>query len=88
MERARWPATPVVSLLPVVGGGGQSRRPSFFPSSLTLSLLFRVMRLGLYYKLHSAHRPVNMKKPTIKRRKRVPAAPANPVSPSSSLLFP
>ncbi|KAM0756468.1 glucocorticoid receptor-like (DNA-binding domain), partial [Meredithblackwellia eburnea MCA 4105] len=30
---------------------------------------------GLYYKLHNAHRPVNMKKPTIKRRKRVPAAP-------------
>ncbi|GAA5937039.1 hypothetical protein JCM1841_002784 [Sporobolomyces salmonicolor] len=31
---------------------------------------------GLYYKLHNAHRPVNMKKPLIKRRKRVPAAPA------------
>ncbi|GAA6001696.1 hypothetical protein JCM10207_002271 [Rhodosporidiobolus poonsookiae] len=31
---------------------------------------------GLYYKLHGQHRPVNMKKPTIKRRKRVPAAPA------------
>ncbi|GAA6015139.1 hypothetical protein JCM11491_000479 [Sporobolomyces phaffii] len=30
---------------------------------------------GLYYKLHNAHRPVNMKKPLIKRRKRVPAAP-------------
>ncbi|GAA5978502.1 hypothetical protein JCM11641_007965 [Rhodosporidiobolus odoratus] len=32
---------------------------------------------GLYYKLHGQHRPVNMKKPTIKRRKRVPAAPAS-----------
>ncbi|GAA5994835.1 GATA-type transcription factor [Rhodotorula paludigena] len=31
---------------------------------------------GLYYKLHGQHRPVNLKKPTIKRRKRVPAAPA------------
>ncbi|GAA5857175.1 hypothetical protein JCM8547_009354 [Rhodosporidiobolus lusitaniae] len=31
---------------------------------------------GLYYKLHGQHRPVDMKKPTIKRRKRVPAAPA------------
>ncbi|EFY86173.1 GATA transcription factor [Metarhizium acridum CQMa 102] len=30
---------------------------------------------GLYYKLHGVHRPVTMKKPTIKRRKRViPAA--------------
>lgn len=29
---------------------------------------------GLYYKLHNAHRPVNMKKTTIKRRKRVPPA--------------
>lgn len=29
---------------------------------------------GLYYKLHGAHRPVNMNKTTIKRRKRVPAA--------------
>ncbi|KAK9894172.1 glucocorticoid receptor-like (DNA-binding domain) [Cystobasidium minutum MCA 4210] len=28
---------------------------------------------GLYYKLHGAHRPVNMNKTTIKRRKRVPA---------------
>lgn len=27
--------------------------------------------LGLYYKLHGAHRPVTMKKPIIKRRKRV-----------------
>ncbi|KAI9795667.1 MAG: putative electron transfer flavoprotein subunit [Piccolia ochrophora] len=27
--------------------------------------------LGLYYKLHGVHRPVNMKKSTIKRRKRV-----------------
>lgn len=27
--------------------------------------------LGLYYKLHGAHRPVTMKKPMIKRRKRV-----------------
>ncbi|GAA6058721.1 hypothetical protein JCM10212_003409 [Sporobolomyces blumeae] len=31
---------------------------------------------GLYYKLHNTHRPVDMKKPLIKRRKRVPAAPA------------
>ncbi|ORY75671.1 iron transporter biosynthesis regulating transcription factor, partial [Leucosporidium creatinivorum] len=29
---------------------------------------------GLYYKLHNAHRPVGMKKTTIKRRKRVPPA--------------
>ncbi|KAH8920961.1 hypothetical protein BT69DRAFT_1244723 [Atractiella rhizophila] len=29
---------------------------------------------GLYYKLHRKHRPVNMKRPVIKRRKRVPAA--------------
>ncbi|GAA5870163.1 hypothetical protein JCM3774_002609 [Rhodotorula dairenensis] len=29
---------------------------------------------GLYYKLHGQHRPVNLKKPVIKRRKRVPAA--------------
>ncbi|CAI4210708.1 unnamed protein product [Parascedosporium putredinis] len=29
---------------------------------------------GLYYKLHGVHRPVTMKKPTIKRRKRVIAA--------------
>ncbi|KAG0664759.1 hypothetical protein C6P46_000896 [Rhodotorula mucilaginosa] len=28
----------------------------------------------LYYKLHGQHRPVNLKKPVIKRRKRVPAA--------------
>ena len=35
---------------------------------------------GLYYKLHGAHRPVNMKKRTIKRRKRVPAAPTQQVS--------
>ncbi|KAL8284123.1 hypothetical protein RQP46_004872 [Phenoliferia psychrophenolica] len=35
----------------------------------------------LYYKLHNAHRPVNMKKPTIKRRKRVPAAPAAQLPP-------
>ncbi|KPV78542.1 uncharacterized protein RHOBADRAFT_9314, partial [Rhodotorula graminis WP1] len=25
---------------------------------------------GLYYKLHGQHRPVNLKKPTIKRRRR------------------
>ncbi|BGP53026.1 GATA type transcriptional activator of nitrogen-regulated proteins [Rhodotorula sphaerocarpa] len=31
---------------------------------------------GLYYKLHGQHRPVNLKKPVIKRRKRVPAAGA------------
>lgn len=35
---------------------------------------------GLYYKLHHMHRPVNMKKPTIKRRKRIPAAPPAQVS--------
>ena len=28
-------------------------------------------RAGLYFKLHGSHRPHNMKKPTIKRRKRV-----------------
>lgn len=34
---------------------------------------------GLYYKLHGVHRPVQMKKQEIKRRKRVvPAAPAEP----------
>ena len=34
--------------------------------------------LGLYYKLHSVHRPVTMKKSVIKRRKRVvPAAQGN-----------
>lgn len=42
---------------------------------LPLSLSGATSSLGLYYKLHNAHRPVNMKKPTIKRRKRVPAAP-------------
>lgn len=31
---------------------------------------------GLYYKLHGIHRPVNLNKPTIKRRKRIPAAVA------------
>lgn len=35
---------------------------------------------GLYYKLHGQHRPVNLKKPVIKRRKRVPAAGAGQVS--------
>lgn len=39
---------------------------------------------GLYYKLHGVHRPVQMKKQEIKRRKRVvPAAPAE----SASHLF-
>lgn len=32
--------------------------------------------VGLYYKLHGAHRPVNLNKPTIKRRKRVTASAA------------
>ncbi|KAM3559605.1 hypothetical protein MY1884_003367 [Beauveria asiatica] len=31
----------------------------------------RVSKLSLYYRLHGAHRPVTMKKATIKRRKRV-----------------
>lgn len=31
---------------------------------------------GLYYKLHGSHRPNNLNKPTIKRRKRVPAVAA------------
>ena len=47
--------------------------------------------VGLYYKLHGAHRPVTMKKPIIKRRKRViPASqdaaetePADSPSPSA-----
>ena len=43
----------------------------FVPSSsLTLS--------GLYYKLHNVHRPVTMKKPMIKRRKRVLPAGQSP----------
>jgi GATA-binding protein, other eukaryote len=37
---------------------------------------------GLYHKLHGSHRPVQMKKSTIKRRKRVvPAYPDTPVTP-------
>ncbi|OMP86360.1 GATA factor SREP [Diplodia seriata] len=36
---------------------------------------------GLYYKLHGVHRPVQMKKQEIKRRKRVvPAVPAEPAN--------
>ncbi|KAI8985608.1 hypothetical protein BD414DRAFT_417299 [Trametes punicea] len=37
---------------------------------------------GLYFKLHGTHRPNSMKKTVIKRRKRVPAAPGVPGSPS------
>ena len=36
---------------------------------------------GLYHKLHGSHRPVQMKKSTIKRRKRV--VPAYPEAPSA-----
>ena len=35
---------------------------------------------GLYYKLHGTHRPVNLSKPTIKRRKRIPPAVLPPTS--------
>lgn len=35
------------------------------------SLMFLTSLLGLYYKLHGSHRPVEMKKSFIKRRKRV-----------------
>lgn len=45
-----------------------------FPFPLPLSLPPPPITPGLYYKLHNAHRPVNMKKTTIKRRKRVPPA--------------
>ncbi|KAK4054901.1 GATA type transcriptional activator of nitrogen-regulated proteins [Microbotryomycetes sp. JL201] len=38
---------------------------------------------GLYYKLHGAHRPVNLKKPTIKRRKRTAAVPNSVIAPSA-----
>lgn len=37
---------------------------------------------GLYFKLHGTHRPNSMKKTVIKRRKRVPAAPGGPSSPT------
>ncbi|KAI0700155.1 hypothetical protein C8T65DRAFT_658323 [Cerioporus squamosus] len=37
---------------------------------------------GLYFKLHGTHRPNSMKKTVIKRRKRVPAAPGAPSSPT------
>lgn len=42
---------------------------------------------GLYYKLHGQHRPVNLKKPTIKRRRRVPAAPTPQVRPSPLTIW-
>ena len=40
------------------------------------------LRPGLYFKLHGTHRPNSMKKTVIKRRKRVPAAPGAPSSPT------
>ena len=39
---------------------------------------------GLYHKLHSSHRPVQMKKSTIKRRKRVVPASADKDTPSNA----
>lgn len=39
---------------------------------------------GLYHKLHGSHRPVNMKKPTIKRRKRVVPATTEDIPSSAS----
>lgn len=39
---------------------------------------------GLYHKLHGSHRPVQMKKPTIKRRKRVVPAPGEVDAPSNA----
>lgn len=64
MAKEEWPAMHAVSFA----------LPRAFRTVLVLILVI-ITQSGLYYKLHGAHRPVNMNKTTIKRRKRVPAAP-------------
>lgn len=54
------------------------------PQSESLYPLHELTCLGLYYKLHGSHRPVEMKKQEIKRRKRiVPADGTSTHAPSS-----
>lgn len=65
MVKEEWPAMHVVS---------DYYRFLVTHTNADLNSLRSPNHSGLYYKLHGAHRPVNMNKTTIKRRKRVPAA--------------